>query len=82
MSTLSRHTSLNRAIPSASISRFPEMPSFFSASISTGSPCVSHPAMRGTHRPRMVRKRATVSLMVRLNMWWIPGRPLAVGGPS
>src|SRR5687768_8776234 len=30
----------------------------------------------------MVRKRATLSLMVRLSMWWIPGRPLAVGGPS
>ena len=48
VSTLSRQTSLNRAIPTRSISGFPEMPSLRSASISTGSPCVSHPATRGT----------------------------------
>ncbi len=66
--TESRQARLNSAIPSASISGFPLMPSFFSASISTGSPCVSHPAMRVTLRPSIARNRQTRSLIVRLMM--------------
>ena len=44
LNTLSRHSRLNSATPSASICCLPLMPSCFSTSISTGSPCVSQPA--------------------------------------
>ena len=46
VNTLSRHSRLNSATPSFSISCLPLMPSCFSTSISTGRPCVSHPALR------------------------------------
>ena len=54
--TLSRHSRLNSATeivaPAWSpMSVLPLMPSRFSTSISTGRPCVSHPAMRVTRRP-------------------------------
>ena len=31
---------------------------------------------------RTVRKRGNTSLNTRASMWWVPGMPLAVGGPS
>ena len=46
VNTLSRHSRLNSATPSASMCCLPLMPSCFSTSISTGRPCVSHPALR------------------------------------
>ena len=54
LKTLSLHSLLNRSIPYASISRLPLMWSAFSTSISTGKPCVSHPAMRVTPCPSIV----------------------------
>ena len=30
----------------------------------------------------MVLKRGNRSLKARASMWWVPGVPLAVGGPS
>ena len=47
------------------MSFLPERASFFSTSISTGSPWVSHPAIRVTDRPCMTLKRQNRSLMVR-----------------
>src|SRR6478736_1073164 len=64
------------------MSFLPLKPSFFSTSSSTGRPWVSHPALRVTRRPCATRKRQIRSLMVRAKTWWMPGRPLAVGGPS
>ena len=54
LKTLSRHSALKRSMPYASISRLPLMLSAFSTSISTGRPCVSHPAIRVTALPSIV----------------------------
>ena len=53
--TDTRHRSLNSATPNASMSRLPEVPISFSTSISTGSPWQSHPALRWTRWPVIVR---------------------------
>ena len=82
LNTLSRHSRLNSATPSASICCLPLMPSCFSTSISTGRPCVSQPALRATRNPFIARWRQKRSLIVREKTWWMPGRPFAVGGPS
>ena len=58
------------------------MPNSFSTPNSTGSPWVSQPALRFTKKPFMVLKRQNVSLIERARTWWIPGCPLAEGGPS
>ena len=58
------------------------IPSFFSTPISTGSPWVSQPARRATRYPVWVLYRQIASLMERAMTWWIPGMPLADGGPS
>ena len=63
--TLSRHRRLNSSTPSRSMSCFPLIPSAFSTSISTGSPCVSHPALRETWNPRIARWRQKRSFSVR-----------------
>src|SRR2546425_8692337 len=65
LNTLSRHSLLKRSTPYASISRLPLMLSAFSTSISTGRPCVSHPAIRVTPCPSIVWKRQIRSLSVR-----------------
>ena len=46
--TLSLQCSINGSRPYFSICSLPSSPSIFSTSSSTGSPCVSHPALRGT----------------------------------
>ena len=53
--TDARHRSLNAATPNASMSRLPEVPISFSTSISTGNPWQSHPALRCTRWPVIVR---------------------------
>ena len=58
------------------------MPSSFSTLSSTGRPWVSHPALRFTWKPFMVLNRQKVSFSERASTWWIPGCPLADGGPS
>ena len=58
------------------------MPSSFSTPSSTGSPWVSHPALRSTRWPFRVWNRQKMSLMARAITWWMPGLPLALGGPS
>jgi hypothetical protein len=65
--TLSRHIRLNLSTPYSSICCLPLMPSAFSTSISTGRPCVSHPALRATWKPRIARWRQNRSLRVREN---------------
>ena len=69
-------------MPYASMSPLPAKPSSFSTAISTGSPWQSHPALRSTWYPFIVRYRGNTSLNTRASTWWVPGRPLAVGGPS
>jgi hypothetical protein len=51
--TLFRARALNSATPKRSMSFLPLSWSSFSTSISTGRPCVSHPAMRVTCSPRI-----------------------------
>ena len=80
--TDSRHLALNSAIPYASMSCLPVKPSSFSTASSTGRPWQSQPALRATWWPFMVLKRGKTSLKTRASMWWVPGMPLAVGGPS
>src|SRR3989338_1595341 len=80
--TDSRHFLLNVATPYASISFLFRRPNAFSTCTSTGSPCVSQPARRGTKNPRMVLKRKIISLKDRASTWCTPGSPFAVGGPS
>ena len=58
------------------------MPSSFSTPSSTGSPWVSHPALRCTWKPLIVLYLLNVSLILLARTWWIPGWPLADGGPS
>ena len=58
------------------------IPSSFSTPSSTGSPCVSHPALRCTWKPCMVLYRLKASLIERARTWCMPGWPLADGGPS
>lgn len=48
----------------------------------TGSPWVSQPALRSTRKPFIVLYRQKMSLIVRAMTWWMPGMPLAEGGPS
>ena len=81
-STASRHWALNSAMPYASMSGLPLNPSSFSTAISTGRPWQSQPAFRSTCIPCMVLKRGKTSLKTRASTWWVPGVPLAVGGPS
>ena len=52
-STDSRQRALNAAMPYASIWGLPDRPSSFSTATSTGSPWQSHPALRGTLKPRI-----------------------------
>ncbi len=47
-----------------------------------GKPVAAQPALRGTKYPCMVLKRGKMSLKTRASMWWVPGTPFAVGGPS
>ncbi len=81
-STDSRQRALNAAIPKASMSLLLVKPSSFSTASSTGRPWQSQPARRGTWKPRIVRYRGNRSLKTRASTWWVPGLPLAVGGPS
>jgi hypothetical protein len=69
-------------MPNSSMSRFVVVPISFSTSSSTGRPWQSHPAFRRTRCPVMVQYRGKRSLNVLDSTWWIPGFPLAVGGPS
>ena len=64
------------------MSFLPEKPSSFSTASSTGRPWQSHPAFRSTKWPCIVLKRGKTSLKTRASTWWVPGMPLAVGGPS
>lgn len=80
--TDSRHRALNSSTPNFSISPLPVKPSSRSTSNSTGMPWQSHPAIRGTRSPFMVRYRGKTSLKTRASTWCTPGRPFAVGGPS
>ena len=45
---------MNGSTPYCSMSALPWIRSSFSTSTSTGSPCVSQPAFRGTSKPRIV----------------------------
>ena len=58
------------------------IPSSFSTPSSTGSPWVSHPALRCTWKPFIVLYLLKVSFMARARTWCIPGCPFAEGGPS
>src|SRR3989338_3255132 len=80
--TDSRHFLLNVATQYASISFLFRRPKVFSTCTSTGSPCVSQPARRGTKKPCIVLKRKIMSLKLRASTWCTPGSPFAVGGPS
>ena len=64
------------------MSPLPEKPSSFSTASSTGRPWQSQPALRSTWKPCMVLNRGKTSLKTRASTWWVPGMPLAVGGPS
>ena len=80
--TDSLHFLIKGSNPYSSICSFPSRPRSFSTSSSTGRPWVSHPALRSTSLPFMVWNRGIRSLMARVSIWPIWGRPLAVGGPS
>ena len=58
------------------------MPKAFSTPSSTGRPWVSQPALRSTRSPLSVRYRQNRSFRALAITWWMPGLPLAEGGPS
>ncbi len=60
----------------------PVMPSSFSACSSTGSPWVSHPALKTILCPRNVMYRYQRSLTTLPRRWPAWGVPFMVGGPS
>ncbi len=80
--TESMHREMKGLTPYASMSALPWIRSSFSTSTSTGSPCVSHPAFRGTSYPRMVLYLGKTSFTARVSTCPLCGMPLAVGGPS
>ena len=65
--TDSLHCLINGSIPYSSICSFPFNPRSFSTSSSTGRPCVSHPALRGTYLPFIVWNLGIISFIVRVS---------------
>ena len=73
--TDSLHLLMKGSIPYSSICSFPFKPRSFSTSSSTGSPCVSQPALRGTNFPFMVWYLGIISLIVRVSTCPMCGLP-------